>query len=79
MKIIVMHKNNRPFYIEIDGNKTILELKKEIAKYFNETYTGFNILNGNEIIDSSENEKTINECGIRRLIRLPDDYCPGFH
>ena len=31
MKIVVVYKDNRPFAIEIDENKTILELKKEIA------------------------------------------------
>ena len=77
MKLIVAWKNQKPFQLDIDENKTILQLKQEIAKHYRETYTGFNILNGNDIIDSSGNGKTIKECGLKRLIRLPDNYEPG--
>ena len=77
MKLIVAWKNKKPWQLEIDGNKTILELKQIIANHYNETYTGFNILNGNDIIDSSGNSKTLEQCGLKRLIRLPDNYEPG--
>lgn len=77
MKLVVAWKNQRPFQLEIDGSKTILQLKQEIAKHYNEKYIGFNILSGNDIIDSSSNNKTLDECGLKRLIRLPDNYEPG--
>lgn len=77
MKLIIAWKNQRPFQLEIEGSKTILQLKQEIAKHYNETYTGFNILCGNDIIDSSKNDNTIEQCGLKRLIRLPDNYEPG--
>jgi hypothetical protein len=77
MKLVVAWKNQKPFKLEIDGTKTILQLKEEIAKHFNEKYTGFNILSGTDIIDSSSNNKTLDECGLKRLIRLPDNYEPG--
>jgi len=77
MKLIVAWKNQRPFQLEIDGSKTILQLKEEIAKHYKEKYTGFNILSGNDIIDSSRNNCTLDECGLKRLIRLPDNYEPG--
>ena len=77
MMLIVVWKNKPPFKLEIDGTKTILELKKQIAKHYNETYTGFNILNGTEIIDNTKNASSISSCSINRLIRLPDNYEPG--
>lgn len=77
MKLIIAWKNQRPFQLEIEGSKTILQLKQEIAKHYNETYTGFNILSGNDIIDSSKNNNTLAQCGLKRLIRLPDNYEPG--
>ena len=75
--LIVVWKNKPPFKLEIDGTKTILELKKQIAQHYNETYTGFNILNGTEIIDNTKDNSTITSCNINRLIRLPDNYEPG--
>ena len=70
MILIVYWKNNKPFKLDINGEKTLLDLKKEITKHFNENYTGFNVLNGNDIIDSSKNSHTLNSLGIKRLIRL---------
>lgn len=77
MKVIVVWKNQKPWALEIDENKTILQLKTEIANHYKEKYTGFNVLNGNDLIDSSCNSKTLKECKIKRLIRLPDNYEPG--
>lgn len=77
MHFVVVWKNTKPFPLDIDESKTILELKTQIAKHFNETYTGFNILNGIDIIDSSQNSSTISSCGLKRMIRLPDNYNPG--
>lgn len=77
MKLIIVCKNRNPFHLEIDGNKTILDLKKQIASHYNETYIGFNVLNGNDLIDASKNGKTINDLGIKRVVRLPDNYEPG--
>ena len=77
MIIIVCWKNGKAFKIDIDKNKTILELKKEISKNLNHSQTEFNILNGNEIIDNKRNSETIESCKIGRLIRLPINYNPG--
>lgn len=77
MMLIVVWKNKTPFKLDIEESKTILELKQKIASHYNETYTGFNILNGTEIIDSTKNTCTISSCNINRLIRLPDNYEPG--
>lgn len=77
MMLIIYWKNNKPFKLEISDSKTLLDLKKEIANHFNENYTGFNIMNGNDIIDSSKNSCTLRELGIKKLIRLPLDYNPG--
>ena len=77
MMLIIYWKNNKPFKLEISDSKTLLDLKKEIAKHFGENFTGFNIMNGNDIIDSSKNSSTLSELGIKRLIRLPLDYNPG--
>lgn len=76
-KIIVVWKNQNPWLLEIDENKTILDLKKIIAKHYNLEEGEFNILNGNEIIDNESDSKTIAECEIKRMIRLPDNYEPG--
>ena len=77
MMLIIYWKNNKPFKLEISDSKTLLDLKKEIANHFGENFTGFNIMNGNDIIDSSKNSSTLRELGIKRLIRLPKDYNPG--
>lgn len=77
MQLIVYWKNNKPFKLEITDSKTLLELKKEIAKHFNQSYTQFNVLNGTDIIDTSKNSLTLRSLGIKRLIRLPKDYNPG--
>ena len=77
MMLIIYWKNNRPFKLEISEYKTLLDLKKEIAEHFGENYTGFNIMNGNDIINSSKNSCTLKELCIKKLIRLPLDYNPG--
>lgn len=77
MKLIVSQKNEKPFKIDIDPGKTILDLKKLIAQHLNIRDTDFNILNKNEIIDESKNLQTVQECGIEKLIRLPLNYNPG--
>lgn len=77
MIIIVSWKNGKAFKIDIDQKKTILDLKKEIAKRLDSSHTEFNILNKNEIIDSNKNSETIESCNIGRLIRLPVNYNPG--
>lgn len=77
MLIIVSQKNERPFKIDIDPSKTILDLKKLIAEHLNIRHTDFNILNNNDIIDESKNSETIEKCKIQRLIRLPLNYNPG--
>ena len=77
IRFIVSWKNNRPFQIEVDENMTFLELKKKIAEHYNETYTNFNVLNGNDIIDNTANNKTLNKLNLKRLIRIPDNYAPG--
>lgn len=77
MIIIICWKNGKAFKINIDQKKKILDLKKEIAKHFSSDYTEFNILNKNEIIDSSKDLETIESCNIGRLIRLPVNYNPG--
>lgn len=75
--IIVVWKNQNPWKLEIDENQTISELKKKIAEHYNLEYNSFNILNGNKIFDSTSDNKTILECGIKRIIRLPDSCVPG--
>ena len=77
MIIIICWKNSTPFKITIDPKKQIKELKKEIANHFHWQKTDFNILNKNEIIDSSKDDETIESCNIGRLIRLPINYNPG--
>lgn len=77
MIIIICWKNSKPFKITIDPKMQIKDLKKEIAKHFDSQITDFNILNKNEIIDSSKDNETIESCNIGRLIRLPVNYNPG--
>lgn len=78
LKLFIRWEGDHPVWIlDIDDSKTILDLKKEIAKHYNQTYTGFNILNGNDVIDSSKNNATLSECQIKRMIRLAESYDPG--
>ena len=77
MKIIVVWKCQKPWILNIDENYTILDLKKIIAEHYNLNFNTFNILNENNIIDSQSDSRTINECGIKKMIRLPDNYEPG--
>ena len=77
MKLVIFWKNHKPFQIEIEPSNTILELKKKIAAYYSGTYTGFNVLNGTDIIGSDKENCSISSCGISRLIRLPDNFKPG--
>ena len=74
---VIVKKNNKPFKLEIDDQKTILDLKKLIAAHYNETYTGFDIQNGFEIIGNDKNNSTIASCGLNRIVRCPIDYNPG--
>lgn len=77
MNLIVSWKNNDPFKIVIDDGKTLLELKKKIAEHYKADYTGFNILNGNDLIDNTKNSYTLSSLNIKRMIRLPVNYNPG--
>lgn len=79
MNLTVVYKNGA-FKITISKSKTLLDLKKEIANHFggNTSYTGFNVLTNNKIIHTNDdNSKTLEELGIARMIRLPNNYIPG--
>ena len=78
IKLIFTKRGSKPFIINIDQNKSLLELKKEIASKFNSTYTGFNLLNNLDIIDHTKDFCSIKECGIKRVVRISDNYNPGF-
>ncbi len=78
LKLFVRWEGDHPVWIlDIEDSKTILELKQMIAKHYNYTYTGFNIINGDDTIDSSKNNCTLKECGIKRMIRLAENYDPA--
>ena len=83
MNLNVFWKNHGVFKITISGEKTLLDLKKEIANYCHKNYNGlinytnFNILNGNFIHDSTCNSKTLIELKIARVIRLPVNFNPA--
>lgn len=76
--LFIAWKNNKPFRLEIDDQKTILDLKKMIAAHHKETYTGFNIINGIEEIGNDKNSCSIATCKLHRLVRCADDYNPGY-
>ena len=76
--LYITWKNNKPFKLVIDDQKTILDLKKMIASHHNETYTGFNIINGIEEIGNDKNSCTIATCNLNRVVRCTDDYNPGY-
>ena len=75
--LIVSKVGERPCCISVEDSITLLELKKKIAEHYNTRITSFDILNGNEIIDSSKNDKTLKELNIKRLIRIPENYNVG--
>lgn len=62
----------------IDDQKTILDLKKMIEAHHNETYTGFNIINGIEEIGNVKNSWSIATFFLNRIVRCVDDYNPGY-
>ena len=74
---IITWKNHQPFKIEIDDQKTILDLKKLIAAHHGQTFTGFNIMNGMVEIKIDQDNSTIQSCGLNRIVRCLDDYNPG--
>ena len=76
--LFVTWKNNKPFKLEIDDQKTILDLKKMIAAHHKETYTGFNIINGINEIGNDKNGCSIASCRLNRVVRCTDDYNPGY-
>jgi len=77
MELMVIGRNNEHFILEIDGSQTILQLKKAIENHYNGKYAGFDILNGSEIIDSSKNFLTLDQCRLKKFIRLIDSYAAG--
>ena len=77
-RLFICWKNNKPFKLEIDDQKTILDLKKMIAAHHKETYTGFNIMNGIEEIGNDKNSWSIATCKLNRVVRCADDYNPGY-
>jgi hypothetical protein len=77
VKFIVTWRNNKPFPIEIDNQKTILDLKKLIAAHHGQTYDQFIIMNGVVPIGNDKNNCTIESCKLNRIVRCTDDYNPG--
>ena len=77
-RLFICWKNTNPFKLEIDDQKTILDLKKMIAAHHKETYTGFNIMNGIEEIGNDKNSWSIATCKLNRVVRCADDYNPGY-
>ena len=69
--IFLMNSN---FKINIDPDKSILELKQVIACSLNHANTRFNLINNAHIIDESKNYCSIRDCGINRTIRIVIDY-----
>lgn len=77
-KFVITWKDHKPFQLEIDDQKTILDLKKMIAAHHNATFTGFNIINGVEEIGNDKNSCSIATCKLNRLVRCVDNYNPGY-
>lgn len=75
--LFVVWRNEKVWTISVEDNITLLELKKKIAEHYNETYTGFNILTGIDILDSSKNNYTLSGLNIGKVIRICDNYEPG--
>lgn len=55
-KFYITWKNHQNFKIEIDDQKTILDLKKSNAAHHGRTYAWFNIINGINEIESDKND-----------------------
>ena len=76
--LFIRWEGDHPIWtLNIEDDKTILQLKQSIASHYGFTYTGFNILNGDEVIDSSKENLTLKNCGIKRMIRLAENYDPA--
>ena len=76
--LIVVFKNKLPWKISVDDGITLLELKMQIAEHYNNNrYCSFNIVNGIDIFGFEQNDKTLKELNIKRLIRIATDYNPG--
>ena len=77
--LILVKKDNdsKIMQINVDGNIKLLELKKKIADYYNVLYTSFNIINGVTELNSSQDNKTLIELKIGKVIRLSSSYVPG--
>lgn len=63
--------------LSIDDSKTILNLKEKIAAHYNSNYTGFNIINGDDVIDNDQNNSTLSQKSIKRIVRLAENYDPA--
>lgn len=78
ISLFIRWEGDHPIWtLDIEDNKTILELKKRIASHYGFTYTGFNVMNGDNVIDSSKNNLTLKECEIKRMVRLAENYDPA--
>jgi len=55
----------------------ILNLKEKIAAHYNSNYTGFNIINGDDVIDNDQNNSTLSQKSIKRIVRLAENYDPA--
>ena len=77
VKFYITNPRLKSFFIEVDNNITFLEFKQIIARFWNSTFTGFNLINGTDLLDSSKNDVPIKELNLGRVLNYPDNYEPG--
>ena len=77
MLLIISFKGKKIWKLDIDTNRTLLDLKNQIINHYDLGNKKINIKNGNDILDEASDSKTLADLNIVKYVQVIQVYKPG--
>ncbi len=77
MLLLITFKGKKIWKLDIDTNRTLLDLKNEIINHYELGNKKINIKNGNDILDETSDSKTLKDLNIVKYVQVVEVYKPG--
>ena len=77
MLLIISFKGKKIWKLNIDTNRTLLDLKNQIIDHYELGNIKINIKNGNDILDEASDSKTLADLNIAKYVQVIQVYKPG--
>ena len=77
MLLLISFKGKKIWKLNIDNNRTLLDLKNQIINHYDLGNKKINIKNGNDILDEASDSKTLADLNIVKYVQVIQVYKPG--